>query len=184
MVSYWGRAPVLFWTELFGLFFTIATAFANDFATFFVLRIFTAIFITSAQTIALAFLKDIFFFHERARKIGLYACLYISSPYIGPMMANFVAGKTGDWRDVYWMCAGLLAVQVIFVLCFIDETWFDRSMPSHDQPPRPQTFTGRISRVLGFWQLANHGYFHTVRGSYRALWKVILQPHFALICVC
>lgn len=164
--------------------FTIGTAFAKDFETFFVLRIFTAIFITSAQTIALAFLKDIFFFHERARKIGLYACLYISSPYMGPMMGNFVVGKTHDWRNVYWMCAGLLALQVIFVLCFIDETWFDRSLASHDQPARPQTFAGRMSRVLGFWQVVNHGYFQTIKGSYRALALVIMQPFFALIALC
>lgn len=184
MTSYWGRAPVLFWTEFFGLLFTIGTALAKDFKTFFILRIFTAIFITAAQTISLAFLKDIFFFHERARKIGLWACLYICSPYVGPMMGNFVVGKTHNWRDVYWMCAGVLGLQVILVLSFVDETWFNRRIPTANQPPRPQTFSARMTRVLGIWQIRYRtNYFHTVKGSYRALALVILQSHFTLIAL-
>lgn len=182
MTSYWGRAPVLFWTEFFGLLFTIGSALAKDFKTFFILRIFTAIFITAAQTISLAFLKDIFFFHERARKIGLWATLYICSPYIGPMMGNFVVGKTHDWRLVYWMCVGVLGLQLTFILLFIDETWYNRRIPLKSQPAREQTFAGRMKRVLGLWQISNHNnYFHTVKGSYRALFLVIRQSHFTLI---
>lgn len=166
--------------------FSIGTALANDFATFFGLRVLTAIFCTAAQTVSLAFLKDIFFFHERTRKIGLWALLYICSPYIGPGLGNFVVGKTGDWKNVYWMCVGVLALQILFILSFVDETWFNRqvSVSGGNQPARAQTFAARLYRILGIWQIKNHdGYFRSFKGSYRALGLVIAQKHFALIAL-
>lgn len=182
MVSYWGRAPVLFWTEVLGFCFTLGSALSKDYATFFVMRCFSAAFLTAAQTISIAFLKDMFFFHERARKIGLWACLYICSPYIGPMFGNFVVGKTHKWEDAYWMCVGVVGIQLIMVVLFLDETWFNRAIPSHDQPERSQTFWGRMSRLVGIWQIQNHkGYFKSVKGAYNSLGLVIIQPNFALI---
>ncbi|KAH7085784.1 major facilitator superfamily domain-containing protein [Paraphoma chrysanthemicola] len=181
MSSYWGRAPVLFWTTVIGFAFTLATPFAQDFPTFFVMRSFVAAFQTAAQTISLAFLKDIFYFHERARKIGLWACLYICSPYLGPMLGNFVVGKTQNWQDPYWMCVGVAGIQIILNFLFVDETWFNRDLPTASQPDRPQTFWGRMSRLTGIWQIQNHSYFLTFLDTYKAMLYVILQPHFALI---
>jgi MFS family permease len=105
MTSFWGRAPVLFWTAVIGMLFGIGAAVSKDFSTFHAMRACTGLFITAAQTISIAFIKDVFFFYERARKIGLWACLYIASPYTGPCFANFVVA---GWRlasrvlDVRW----------------------------------------------------------------------------------
>lgn len=181
MVSYWGRAPVLFWTEVIGFFFTLGIALSNDYSTFYAMRVLSAMFLTAAQTISLAFLKDMFFFHERARKIGLWAVLYIASPYLGPQLASFVVGKTGDWHHPYWMGTGCVGIQLILVVLFIDETWYNRDVPSHEQPARSQTFSARMSRLLGIWQVKQHEYFPTFLDAYRSLAFVILQPHFALI---
>jgi MFS family permease len=175
---------VLFWTEVIGFLFTMGTALSKDYKTFFAMRVLSAMFLTAAQTTSLAFLKDIFFFHERARKIGLWAVVYIASPYLGPQLGSFVVGKTGNWHDSYWMALGCVGIQLILVVCFIDETWFNRSIASHDQPERPLTFSGRMSRLLGIWQIQNHRrYFSTVVEAYGALFWVIIQPHFALIAL-
>lgn len=175
---------MLFWTEIIGFFFTMGTALSKDYSTFFAMRVLSGIFLTSAQTISLAYLKDIFFFHERARKIGLWAALYIASPYLGPQLGSFVVGKTGNWHDTYWMATGCVGIQLILVACFIDETWFNRSVPSHEQPQRPQTWYGRMTRLTGLWQIRHHkAYFSTVAATYRSLIFVILQPHFTLIAV-
>ncbi|KAH9204534.1 major facilitator superfamily domain-containing protein [Leptodontidium sp. 2 PMI_412] len=183
MTTYWGRAPVLFWTEVLGFAFTLGTALSKDYNTFFAMRALSAVFLTAAQTISIAFLKDMFFFHERTRKIGLWACLYICSPYIGPMLGNFVVGKTHNWHDPYWMCVGVIGLQIVLVILFVDETWFNREIPSQQQPPRPQNFGARMMRVLGFWQIANQSYFPSLKDAYRSLIVIILQPHFALICI-
>ncbi|KAI7781835.1 hypothetical protein LA080_014325 [Diaporthe eres] len=100
MTSIIGRAPTLFWTNLLGFLFSIGTAASPNFRTFYAMRALTGFFITSGQTISIAFIRDIFFFHERARKIGLWALLYIASPFWGPMIGNFVVGGTKSWQNV------------------------------------------------------------------------------------
>ena len=180
----WGRAPVIFWTTLIGLLFSIGSAIAKDFTQFYAMRALMGLFLTAPQTISIAFLRDLFFFHERARKIGLWSTLYISSPYIGPCIANFLLNATGNWRHVFWLNSGVAALQLLFILAFIDETWFNREFPSGSQPQREKGISGRLSRVLGLWQIRNHsGYFGKVFYSWRLLFTVITKPALVLVLV-
>ena len=179
-----GRAPVIFWTTLIGLLFSIGSAIAKDFTQFYAMRALMGLFLTAPQTISIAFLRDLFFFHERARKIGLWSTLYISSPYIGPCIANFLLNATGNWRHVFWLNSGVAALQLLFILAFIDETWFNREFPSGSQPQREKGISGRLSRVLGLWQIRNHsGYFGKVFYSWRLLFTVITKPALVLVLV-
>jgi hypothetical protein len=57
MTSFWGRAPVLFWTAVIGMLFGIGAAVSKDFSTFHAMRACTGLFITAAQTISIAFIK-------------------------------------------------------------------------------------------------------------------------------
>ncbi|KPM42937.1 hypothetical protein AK830_g3620 [Neonectria ditissima] len=123
MTSFIGRAPTLFWSNLLGLLFSIGTALSPNFITFYAMRALTGFFITSAQTISIAFIKDMFFFHERARKIGLWALLYIASPFWGPLVGNFILGGTNSWENVFWVCVAVCGVDMILIVTFLDETW-------------------------------------------------------------
>ncbi|RSL42798.1 hypothetical protein CEP54_015352 [Fusarium duplospermum] len=76
MTSFIGRAPALFWSTFFGLVFSIVTAVSPNFPCFHAIRAMSGLFLTSGQTIAVAFIKDIFFFHDRARKNGLWALIF------------------------------------------------------------------------------------------------------------
>ncbi|EMC95145.1 hypothetical protein BAUCODRAFT_123616 [Baudoinia panamericana UAMH 10762] len=182
MTRYWGRGPTLFWATLIGLFFSLGSALAPTWPTFYAMRALMGWFLTAPQTISIAFLKDMFFFHERARKIGLWSTLYIASPYIGPCFANFIVGQTGNWRAVFWLNTGIVALQMCFILCFIDETWFDRDVPSSEHPPRAQGVMYRIPRLLGMWQIKHHSeYFDTVWSSYRCFAAVLTKPALVLI---
>ncbi|KAM0332012.1 hypothetical protein ACHAQA_002278 [Verticillium albo-atrum] len=89
-----------------------------------------------------------FFHHERARKIGIWALLYIASPFWGPLVGNFVLGATGKWEDVFWTCVGVCALDMVLIVMFLDETWYNREIPSADQPPRGKGFWSRMSRVV------------------------------------
>lgn len=182
MTRFWGRAPVIFWTTLIGLFFSIGSALAKDFDTFYAMRALMGWFITAPQTISIAFLKDCFFFHERARAIGLWSTLYIASPYIGPCFANFVVGALGTWRPVFWMNTGVIGLQMIFIVLFIDETWFNRALPSSDQPERLQSTTQRLARLVGIWQIKVHRqYFDTIWASYKSFAAVLGKPALVLV---
>ncbi|KAK3115288.1 hypothetical protein LTR53_005511 [Teratosphaeriaceae sp. CCFEE 6253] len=182
MTRYWGRAPTLFWATFIGFLFSLGSALAPTWPTFYAMRAVMGWFLTAPQTISIAFLKDCFFFHERAGKIGLWSMLYIASPYIGPCFANFIVGRTGDWRAVFWLNTGVVALQLCFIVLFIDETWFDRERPSSEHPLRPQGFMHRILRLLGTWQIKHHSaYFDNVFSSYKCFASVLTKPALVLI---
>ncbi|KAM5354619.1 hypothetical protein ACJ41O_001266 [Fusarium nematophilum] len=180
--SIWGRAPVLFWTTVAGLAVNIGTAVAPNYDTYFAMRVLSGLFLTSGQTIAIAFLRDIFFFHERARKVGLWAALYIASPYLGPCLGNFVIYETNHWPDVYWMGVGVVGVQLLLVVACIDETWYNREVPHFDQPTRRQDLGSRMTRVMGTWQLRHRDYLQGTMPVLKKLFTTITRPAFTLIC--
>ena len=154
--SFWGRAPVTFWTSVLGLAVIIGSATATTYPTYFAMRALTNFFLTAGQTMNIALLKDVFFFHERARKIGLSSALYIASPFLCQCLSNFVIYKTGHWPDVYWLDASVIALQIIFIVTFIDETWYNSSKHLDEQPARGEGLLGRLNRLLGIWQLRHH----------------------------
>ncbi|OBT75528.1 hypothetical protein VF21_04896 [Pseudogymnoascus sp. 05NY08] len=177
-ISFWGRAPVIFWAVLIGTLFTIGAAVAPTYEIHYAMRALQGLFVTAPQTISVAVIEDIFFFHERAHKIGLWACIYISSPFLGPLLANFIVGATNQWRPVFWMCVGVCGLQLIMILLFLDESYYNRRVPAEQQPVR----ASRILRVLGIWQIRNHsGYFSTFRGAVGRLVAVITKPSLVLI---
>lgn len=178
MISFWGRAPVLFWTCLCGTLLTLGATLSTSFEVHYAMRATMGLFLTAPQTISIAYIKDIFFFHEHARKIGLWACLYIPSPYIGPLFANFIVDATGNWRHVFWLCFGICCLQLVLIVLFLDESFYNRTVS--EQPARGN----RILRVLGVWQIKNHGgYFYTLQGAITRLISTITKPALLLLLV-
>ena len=114
-----------------------------------------------------------FFFHEHARKIGLWAGLFLLSPYCGPMFGNFIINGTGSWRAVFWLVFGICCLDLILIVLFIDESWYRRDITQDNQPSRGN----RFSRLFGLWQIKVHdGYFLTVSTAYLRLWHIFIAP--------
>ncbi|KAI9840564.1 MAG: hypothetical protein M1837_001544 [Sclerophora amabilis] len=172
-VYFWGRAPVLFWTVFTGAFFTLGAELAPNFQVFYGMRALQGFTQTAAQSIGLAFIKDMFFFHEHARKIGIWVALFIVSPYMAPLLGNFILAGTGQWRYVFWMVFGGCVFNIIIIFIFVDETWYDRDRPIERQPPRGH----RLLRLIGTWQIQHHSdYFLTASRSLRRLTSVLFKP--------
>ncbi|OAL52632.1 MFS general substrate transporter [Pyrenochaeta sp. DS3sAY3a] len=175
--SWWGRAPVMFWSTLTGALFTLACAVTTSFPVFYGFRAMMGLTLTAYQVVGLACVKDMFFFHEHARKIGIWVAIFILSPYLGPFFANFIIAGTGDWRAVMWLVFAMCCADLVLILMICDETYYERSIPLEKQPPRPQMLTGRLSRVLGIWQVQNHsGYFKTGWHCCSRLLSTFLKP--------
>lgn len=138
------------------------------------------LFLTAPQTISIAYIKDIFFFHEHAQKIGLWACLYIASPYAGPLFANFIVDATGNWRIVFWLCFAICVFQFLLIVLILDESYYNRRIPPEQQPPRGK----RILRLIGVWQIRNHAeYFYTFRGAIGRQVATIAKPALLLLLI-
>lgn len=177
LLNSWGRVPVLFWSSVLGFFFTLGAVLAPNFHVHFAMRILQGVTQSTGQTIGLAFIEDCFFFHEHARKIGIWYAIYICSPFMSPMFANFIIGKTGNWHTIFWVTLAWAGLLICLILAFGDESYYNRSVPADQQPPRGKGHLNRLLRVTGVWQIQNHhGYFATVLSSYVRLVTVFLKP--------
>lgn len=71
--AYFGRLPVVFWFLLVSMATAAWCAGATSFDSFMAARILNGFFSTVTQAGGLMFIQDIFFFHERARKINIWS---------------------------------------------------------------------------------------------------------------
>jgi MFS family permease len=175
--TWWGRAPTVFWTAFIAVFLNLGVALSRDFTTYYAFRAVSGLISNAAPTISIAFIRDTFFFHQRARKIGIWTSLFIASPYVGPIVANYMLATTGSWILPLWVGFAAHALYFVFLVLFLDECWYNREVPQSLQPSRPNTLAGRLLRVTGIWQLENHrNYFLTLRHSVTRFMQALLKP--------
>lgn len=72
-------------------------------------------------------MSDIFFEHERAKGMGIYAVALLTSNFLAPMLAGFISDGIG-WKWVMWMCSVFAAVCFVFLFFFMEETNFNRKL--------------------------------------------------------
>ncbi|CZR62199.1 related to HOL1 protein [Phialocephala subalpina] len=145
--AYFGRLPVLFWFSIFAFLTAAWSAAATTLESFEGARILHGFFSTVAQAGGLMFIKDIFFAHEHPRKINIWSCFIVVSPYLGPFVASFITWKS-TWPWAYWVLTILWAVALILIVGIMDETYYDRKIPQGQQPRRKS----RLLRLIGVEQ--------------------------------
>ncbi|CEQ40567.1 SPOSA6832_02194 [Sporobolomyces salmonicolor] len=143
---FWGRLPVLFWTQFIGTFLVLGSALVQNFTGYYALRPLTSLFLTAGQTIgnplSLTFLHDMFFFHEHARKVGIWVVIFLSAP--------------------------------LLIVVFADETWYDRTLAV--QPERPSGISGRFFNLTGVTAFRERKYKAKVFPSIMRLVEVYTKP--------
>lgn len=75
--------------------------------------------------------SDVWFEHERGRWMSLYAVSLLTSNYVAPIVAGFIAEGQG-WEWVLYWCSIFGAVCFIFLFFFMEETNFSRKTISED----------------------------------------------------
>jgi MFS family permease len=171
LTNSWGRAPVFFWTTLMGLMFTLGCLVTRDWQSFYALRALQSLTQSTGSSIGLVIIHDLFFFHEHARKIGIWYTFFLISPFAGPMFGNFIIAGLGTWRPIFWLIFAMNAALFGMILVFFDETGYNHSTAVAEQPPRNDGVVARFIRLLGIWQIKHHvEYFDTVATSY---WRMV-----------
>ncbi|TKA70092.1 hypothetical protein B0A55_08026 [Friedmanniomyces simplex] len=175
LAAYFGRLPVLFWFTFTAVWTAAGCAGAGPFSSFMAFRILNGFFSTVAQGGGLMFIKDLFYIHERARKINVWASFVILSPYFGPLITAFII-STQKWQwafGVYTIMTGLcLLLQVLFA----EETFFNRKIPTDERPPRTPGVAGKVSRLIGIEQWRTRKQRSTFRRAVMRPILVILKP--------
>ncbi|KAJ5888676.1 hypothetical protein N7495_008717 [Penicillium taxi] len=147
LAAYFGRFPLLFWWTLLAVGTAVWCAAAKSFDSFMAARILNGFFSTVAQGGGLMFIKDMFFFHEHARKINIWSGLIVISPYMGPLLAAFIT-DTQIWQWAFGVYAIETGLCLIAIILFMDETYYDRKTGQ----PELVTSGPRWQRMIGIQQ--------------------------------
>lgn len=176
---FWGRLPVMLWATALGAVCVLVTATTTSFNVYYAFRSLTGFTLVSYQAVGLASVKDMFFFHEHARKTGIWVASFIVSPFLSPLLAYFILAGTGgnspvggDWRAVLYLVFGIVCLDLVLIVLFAEETYYNRSITVDAQPSRGS----RISRLLGIWQIKNRAYFPTAWESCKRLFSLLAKP--------
>lgn len=145
--AYFGRLPLLFWFLIVAFPTACWCAGATSFESFMTARILNGFFSTVAQGGGLMFINDLFFFHERARKINIWAGFIILSPYLGPLFSAFII-TTQKWIWPFWLLACLTGTSLILTILFVPETYYNRRVDPLQKPANGN----RILTLIGVHQ--------------------------------
>lgn len=124
------------------------------------------------------FIYDMFYFHERARKINIWAAFIILSPYLGPLFAAFMIA-TQSWPVPFWVYTAETALALVLTILFVEETFYDRRIPASAQPPKGT----RIARLLGISQYRSRHLRNTLPQACSRIFLVIAKPTVFLACL-
>ena len=175
-----GRLPVLWWAMFLSLWMTLFATLAPSNIAFIVARCLQGLFTTAPQCIGLSFIHDMFFFHEHARKIGVWAWAFVISPYLGPFLSAIISNFK-SWRDSFWIDFMIVGMALCFVTFLGDETIYDRDIPE-EQPPKPTGYLNyRFQMLTGIYGSKCRGRV-TVWQSTKDLFFLLTRPYFACCC--
>ncbi|KAH7095863.1 major facilitator superfamily domain-containing protein [Paraphoma chrysanthemicola] len=171
-LSAWaGRLPVLFYFLVIAALTAAWCAAATTFESFMAARILNGFFSTVSQGGGLMFISDIFFFHERARKINIWTAFIILSPYMGPLIAAFII-STQPWPIAFWVYFVETALALILTILFVPETYYDARIPQSDQPPK----ASRLAELTGVAQFRSRHLRNTFGQACMRPILVIIKP--------
>lgn len=117
------------------------------------------------------FIKDMFFFHEHARKINIWAGFVILSPYMGPLLGSFIV-NTQVWQWAFGVYAIESTLCLIAIIIFVDETYYDRRTVQPDLVPNGP----RWQRMLGIQQVRSGYIKNTFLDAVMRPLTIIVKP--------
>ncbi|KIK57101.1 hypothetical protein GYMLUDRAFT_773892 [Collybiopsis luxurians FD-317 M1] len=137
----YGRLPVLFWTQLLALAFLVGLTFAPNIEVFTAMRCLTAFFGTCPQITVcnlshvsnclyrscqgLFVIDDIYPFHLRARKIGIWTTAVILGPHLSPFVFGFLVARA-SWRWAFGIGCIYGLVVLVLIMFGMEESMYDR----------------------------------------------------------
>ncbi|KAF9884698.1 hypothetical protein FE257_001327 [Aspergillus nanangensis] len=128
----YGRRPVFILSTGLSCIANIGCAVSHSYGSMMVCRILVAVFICPPLSIGPGVVTELFFAHERGRKMGIWSLMTTLGPPSGPFFMGFVAYHV-NWRWIYWISAITNIVQCVLYIFFGPET---RYVGRHSGSPR------------------------------------------------
>ncbi|CAD6575760.1 MAG: hypothetical protein CYPHOPRED_005795 [Cyphobasidiales sp. Tagirdzhanova-0007] len=142
-----GRRPVMLFANSLAVGASIGVAASQTFGQAMVFRILQDFGGSSAWSLGIAAIGDIFFRHEKGAKIGITSIAIVTSPFVGGIIGGTLIQYT-SWRWTQWFATITIGVGVVLQVFFVPETIFRRDLKRpYDQAP---IGTGDLTS----WQIA------------------------------
>ncbi|RMZ75251.1 hypothetical protein DV738_g5580, partial [Chaetothyriales sp. CBS 135597] len=176
--AYFGRLPVLFWFGCLSAGTAAWSAAATSFTSYMTSRILNGFFCVAAAGGGLMWIKDVWFFHQHAKKINVWSAAIVLSPFLGPQfMAAIIS--VSSWRNGMWLNFGLIMLGLVLTLFLGDEPFY----PRHLTPDRIPKRKSRLLRVIGVEQYNTKYTTNTfLEAGGRLVYTILKLPVF-LICL-
>lgn len=122
----WGRRFIFLLTSVMLVITSIWAAVGQSYESLLAARVFQGLsmgpFFSLAGT---SCVNDVFFLHERGRRVGLWNFAIIVSVNIAPVISGYLIVDMG-WRWTFWFLAVAFGVGLIMVILLLPETKYDR----------------------------------------------------------
>ncbi|KAI1019937.1 hypothetical protein LB503_006097 [Fusarium chuoi] len=122
----WGRRIIFVLTSVLLVVSNIWAAASQGYESLLAARVFQGLAMGPCFSLAgTSCVNDVFFLHQRGRRVGLWNFAVIVSVNIAPVISGYLIVDMG-WRWAFWFLAVAFAVGLIMVVFFLPETKWDR----------------------------------------------------------
>ncbi|RPB28202.1 MFS general substrate transporter [Terfezia boudieri ATCC MYA-4762] len=151
----YGRRIILIAGTLIAFLATIWSAVATNYANYMVSRFLQGWGVSPAATVGLAVINDLFFEHERGKKVGLWVLAIDTGLLVGPLVGGFMSLVSQQW--VAWLTAILFGLLLLLEVLFLPETLYPRkhmlSQPLSGNEKEPEKSAIKCTKQLPFLNL-------------------------------
>ncbi|KAL2014373.1 hypothetical protein VTN00DRAFT_1898 [Thermoascus crustaceus] len=128
-----GRRPITLLSMAMFVAGLIGASRATTYTGLMVARVFHAFGSGVCESIPVQLVNDVFFLHERGKRIGYYTvCLCLGST--GPLYAGYMLAGGYSWRLFFYVETAFAAALLILAFFFVEESMYDRPEPRHSPP--------------------------------------------------
>lgn len=124
-----GRSAIIFWCLIFSIAAQIWSAkmtSSNDYVPFVVSRMLSGLSGAIPAILGSGYIIDLFYLHQRGKAFAVFEIAITFAVLGGGTLSGFIA-EGHYWDVVFWWTLGLLAISIMLVVWFIEDTGYNRS---------------------------------------------------------
>ncbi|KAK0739451.1 major facilitator superfamily domain-containing protein [Apiosordaria backusii] len=122
----YGKRPVYLASAVLFLVTSIWCALSPNFTSLLVARVVQGIAVSPVEALPSATITELFFLHERAFRIGIYALMLLGGKNLVPLVSAAIIHHLG-WRWAFWVVAVVVGACGLLLFVFALETFWDRT---------------------------------------------------------
>ncbi|ORY69063.1 putative MFS transporter [Pseudomassariella vexata] len=143
MYPKFGRRPVMLGSMLLFIAGLIGASQAHDYRGLMIARVFHAFGAGICEAIPVQLVNDIFFLHERGKRIGYYT-FALCLGTIAPLPAAHMLIEPYSWRLFFYIILAFALALFVLALLFVEETSYDRKTHVAANPSLPDEGSGSV----------------------------------------